>query len=715
MHRIVSQVPYQSSVQPLHQHNYDEQQAQAAGATAPVITVSINRKYTGKVQVSSTWADFNKTFQVEALDIRGIARTIQAGHAIAAAHHSNRHSDNFISAQHIGLDFDHDSIETVLQQPLIADRAGIVHATSSHTPAAPRSRAVFILDQPIRDAITYARYTAALTWAHGIADQKCKDAARLWFGAKGCEMVVRPDKVLPLAVLDVLVEQYEAQRAEQQSIVDFDPTIDATEALQSAISKAGEGRNDAGFWLACRLRDAGKDKAETTEIIRSYQRTVRFQGNHEYTPEEALASLESAYNRRPRGHCLEQVEKDLELFEWFAWFENFGTKQGATHYSLKTIMHVSDTARKAKRTQGLELALREFVGHGVSKTAASNHLKAMCSAGLLLLEKKSDRERGNRYSINVQLLRDLAQQHGSAKIESPTFDVTQSETYQGIGHLAFFIEGARIDSRLWVSEPPAECFGSTAQRLIATLAMSIRHVSQRDKQGQDTQALLVCPSVTHVNITSKSELYRLANVSRRRGEEKLKLLKSIGLITYELGERGAKAPSLVENWYERLVEIEPALTTYGRNTLLAERYDNQRNSYHDNRLRLIRNPERTSISQKTADVASQRNQERHGEKLALRARRAAWARAHGIANVPAIGDTGKPPKKRHHKPTVAVVADEATGKRKFVRRNLIPREGKITTGKNVPTRQERKEYILERLHLGHISEPMFGAKETILQ
>jgi len=71
-----------------------------------------------------------------------------------------------------------------------------------------------------------------------------------------------------------------------------------------ALDKARQGnRNSVGFWLARMLRNDGIPKAQTTQILLAYANRVP-QEHSPYTSQEALASVESAYQRpaqeRPR-------------------------------------------------------------------------------------------------------------------------------------------------------------------------------------------------------------------------------------------------------------------------------------------------------------------------------------------------------------------------------------------------------------------------------
>jgi uncharacterized protein (DUF927 family) len=76
--------------------------------------------------------------------------------------------------------------------------------------------------------------------------------------------------------------------------------------LSGALRRAAsDGRNIAGFWLACQLRDSGLPKAEAELVMHSYQErtpATNVKGSDEpYTWPEARASLDAAYSRPPRG------------------------------------------------------------------------------------------------------------------------------------------------------------------------------------------------------------------------------------------------------------------------------------------------------------------------------------------------------------------------------------------------------------------------------
>ncbi len=63
--------------------------------------------------------------------------------------------------------------------------------------------------------------------------------------------------------------------------------------------RAGKTRNDTGFWLAAQLRDAGVAIESAYQFLDDFQSDCPA-SNHPYTPQEARASVKSAFSRPPR-------------------------------------------------------------------------------------------------------------------------------------------------------------------------------------------------------------------------------------------------------------------------------------------------------------------------------------------------------------------------------------------------------------------------------
>jgi hypothetical protein len=373
-------------------------------------------------------------------------------------------------------------------------------------------------------------------------------------------------------------------------------------------------------------------------------------GDHEYTEGEAKDSLQQAYKRRPRGHTPEQVEKDLKLFEYAAWYGRVGLKEGANHWALQTVMGVSAIARRAGRTQGISLALRDFNEFGVKKDMARRHLQYMVADGLLTRSKKSDYARATMYDINL----DLVRQATPSGDDGQPFKVEQSPAYHHLQGMPHFRQGARIDARLWVGEPPSETLGPTVQRIIATLqTFSVSHggCHRETYNSSGTTALHVC-LITTPPLTMAS-LFRLSDVNPITGRRKLRLLVVLGICAWEYGEGDSKLYSLTDNWYERLIEIAPALTTHGHDVLLAYEYDKQRIANHQ-QLQQRSKGDKLQLHQQAAGNASSRLQQHEADIATLNARRQAWAASQGITgDIPHISLHGPAKPKRIQQPVAA--------------------------------------------------------------
>lgn len=111
-----------------------------------------------------------------------------------------------------------------------------------------------------------------------------------------------PFQSLPKFLQDDLEEI--ARKMERVVTVDFTPRPVTRDDLEDYLLRARsrapmEGRNAMGFWLACRLRDAGADKEVARDIGYEYVNTVWMTNTHgvyePYTTRMFDAALENAY------------------------------------------------------------------------------------------------------------------------------------------------------------------------------------------------------------------------------------------------------------------------------------------------------------------------------------------------------------------------------------------------------------------------------------
>lgn len=188
------------------------------------------------------WPKFNASFDNLILDTEHLMQAIYNGQSITTWHKNNwRTSTNYLLGQHIGLDFDagdkSSSIESLVKDKFIAQYAAFVYTTVSHTPEAPRARAIFLLDQPINQAKNYTLAASALLWLFGTADRQCKDAVRFFYGSKNCEFEYLAN-TLPLEVLKRLIQNYQETGAvEKRQSVRKDYLAPATQQEVAAALK----------------------------------------------------------------------------------------------------------------------------------------------------------------------------------------------------------------------------------------------------------------------------------------------------------------------------------------------------------------------------------------------------------------------------------------------------------------------------------------------
>jgi len=188
----------------------------------------------------STLGSLSKKFQMYEITAKGIAEAIDRGYTITTQHKGgkdcqktyskqvdidrhkchtkgkghHRAKANFAVAQHIGADFDELTNEAqVFNHPLVMQFGSIIyHTPNSYVkdPLKPRMRVIFLLDEPVTDPIFYGELLRAMMWLFpDMVDKSCKDLCRLFYGCKGSTPTVT-DKILPLEVAKIWVEQWKA-------------------------------------------------------------------------------------------------------------------------------------------------------------------------------------------------------------------------------------------------------------------------------------------------------------------------------------------------------------------------------------------------------------------------------------------------------------------------------------------------------------------------
>lgn len=135
-----------------------------------------------------------------------IAQHVTSGRAIcvSALREPHRKEENFLSSQMMGVDFDSGpDLAELLDSTLIFRHAFLLYRTPSYAPEAPRTRALFVLDEPMTSTTEYKLLLKRLLHHFDAADidKQCKDAVRIFYGSTQPGAVVRPHLRLELDVL----------------------------------------------------------------------------------------------------------------------------------------------------------------------------------------------------------------------------------------------------------------------------------------------------------------------------------------------------------------------------------------------------------------------------------------------------------------------------------------------------------------------------------
>ncbi len=165
--------------------------------------IAINKmKLTGKLPKGDRrWEEFNTSFDNLELEMIDIANAIYCGHSYTAWHNGRRTTENFVSAQFIAVDMDTEdersTIAYLAAMEFVKIYASFIYSTPSSTEATPRSRVIFLLDEPITNADAYK---SAINFIYSMfpgSDPNCVKASGFFYGSLNCQLEIL-DNVLPV-------------------------------------------------------------------------------------------------------------------------------------------------------------------------------------------------------------------------------------------------------------------------------------------------------------------------------------------------------------------------------------------------------------------------------------------------------------------------------------------------------------------------------------
>lgn len=651
---------------------------------APPIRIGISAKPTPRQSTQTHWRIENRTVAIDEL-----TEAIQAGHALGAIVRGRHVAENVLGRQDIQIDVDQDIDHPLLywqNHPFVKQHAYLVYTTRT----AGHVRIVFRLSEQITNPAKYARYARALAQKLG-GDLAATSISQLWYTQPGCEVLI-VGQTIPFDVLESLLPTYDPEPRTAETV-----SHSPDELLQIAIDAGQPGnRHAAGFHLALELRSLNMPHDAAKRILLEYQAAVATRGADRglepYTQNEALTTLRGLYRTRRRAAQNAKIERARQAIlkgEVTLPVVNKATGE-ITQRPLPVNVRRSAFAYLAAleqigRTDNVELSLRQIIRAAdwhIERTTIMRHMALLARAGLCHIFGGTN-GRPTIYTLTWQSTPTLTIDNsrvsathqegwegaGTPDNPYPSWCVANSrlsQAFEGLQKTALAESNAKIHASLTTSEADLTArFGSSAQAIIAALAGMADETADSIETLQ--QAALLswrCTSRT-VRSLAEAEIVEVVKVGR------------------------CKAIKLRQMWQEKIADLEPRLTTYGRDVLRAARALDQREGYHDYVSETAKTEQERAEHAALADRA---RAERAGINLqiaaAMEARRDAAQRA-GLnpASVPDLGDDG-----REHEPTIRQPVVEIR-KGKAITRYLIPKPTAAIIKPNRKLRTERADYI----------------------
>ncbi len=672
------------------------------------------------------------------ITLADLIELVQSGYALGAICAGFHSYENFIGRQDIQLDIDADldnPLPYYTNYPFFKKYGFFAYTTN--TPG--HCRLVFRLSKQITNPVHYAKYAQALAQMFG-ADMAATSPVQIWFTYTGCDVAV-VGNTLPLDV----VEDIARQMFDSDDYEPPPPSADPETLLQLAIDAGQPGnRHNAGLDLAMQLRRLGVPFESAATSLQRYQGAVAFRGDiAPYSESEALATVRGVYRHRKHVdtgviESVRQAVTDGTITVTMNRLSRNGetiSKQDVMPVNIRrTFFAILEAMQSIGRTTNVELSIRQIcraASWHIAKDAVSRHIAVLKGAGLLRVYP------GNSGKPSVYTLIYHPVSRGGIRDNE-----TQQEGYEGEGNN--------------LSNPYPSCCVSKAR--IVTTFRELQHsaatepgakihpqlVTTEDdylvRLGSSAQAVIAAlESSDNGTADSVTTLQALAGLSWRCTSTALKSLTNIGIVEIikvktEAGQN--KSIRLLPMWREKLQDVEPILTTYGRDILRAGKYLDQRKAYHVHNAKHAKSDAQRAVHDALVERAN-------GEKLindiqhaaAMDTRKEAAQRL-GLSPsaVPPISLVTDRKKPKQRQPVV----DYQNGR--FISRTIIPSteeksgtldaNGKfilntaVTGRKNGAINREwlekmglpsspRASKAVDRLTLGHVLSDDFGIVERI--
>lgn len=150
---------------------------------------------------------------------------------------AHRRKTQFRASQLLALDLDEGvSFQTALSHDFIRQYAFLVHPSPSSTLEHPKSRVIFLLDEPVTQVSAWeALQYGLIEHFHELhPDKACKDAARMFYGSDVSGAVINEDAHLPLSVAGALTQP--------EATTEMERVMAARSLRKPTLKAKGQGR-----------------------------------------------------------------------------------------------------------------------------------------------------------------------------------------------------------------------------------------------------------------------------------------------------------------------------------------------------------------------------------------------------------------------------------------------------------------------------------------
>lgn len=172
------------------------------------LKLNLSEAFYNKENRTNNKGAFGYSFHPKTLELPALVKHIRTGKAFTVGHFKDnrRVEAHFVSSQLLALDLDQcpldiDALEG--KYPFLQQHAFMMYPTPSSIPAQPKTRVLFVLDEPVEMASRWRVLQLAVMeqFAELKPDEACKDPARLFYGCFTSRYHVNYRAVLQIATI----------------------------------------------------------------------------------------------------------------------------------------------------------------------------------------------------------------------------------------------------------------------------------------------------------------------------------------------------------------------------------------------------------------------------------------------------------------------------------------------------------------------------------